>query len=202
MVEFFHFMETQPNRQIFLVFLFSILLHKTESILLKTALIDIIPFTNTSKGFFTGGFSVDLMNEVSKITNNITFEPYIVSDGQFGDKINGSWTGIMKDLITGKADITFAPMTYTAERAKSVQFSSPYLNVGLRLMELKKKQQTKLDSFLLPFHWTVWISVIGVIFLVGVLLWIFDLISPYGLSKINNPELNLANAFLNSGIGL
>eukprot|EP01080_Neovahlkampfia_damariscottae_P005672 gene5672-9493_t len=142
------------------------------------------------------------MSEVEKLLNNITFEPYVVADGKFGDKINGSWSGIIQDLISGKASVSFAPFTETSERAEVVQFSLPYLNVGLRLMELKKKVKPVLESFLLPFSWNVWISVIGVILLVGLLLWIFDTASPYGLSKIDNPELNLPNAFLNSGIGM
>eukprot|EP01080_Neovahlkampfia_damariscottae_P005671 gene5671-9492_t len=141
------------------------------------------------------------MQEISKIAN-FTFESYTVADGKFGEKINGTWNGVMGELVSKRADVTFAPLTYTAERATDVSFSSPYLNIGLRLMSLKEKQKVNLTSFLSPFEWTVWLSVVGVIVLVGILLWIYDLLSPYGLSKIDNPELNLANAFLNSGIGM
>ena len=186
------------NRGIVCSFFLLLLTRMYNSVILRSVMVEIAPFSTFNT---TVGFSLELMQEITKISN-FTFETYIVKDGKFGEKINGTWNGVIGELISNRADVSFAPLTYTAERAKDVQFTSPYLNIGLKLMSLKEKQIARLDSFLSPFDSSVWFSVVAVIFLVGVLLWIFDLISPYGLSKINNPELNLANAFLNSGIGL
>jgi ABC-type amino acid transport substrate-binding protein len=184
---------------LFLFFLFL----SCESIVLKTVVINQEPFTRTNiSGQLSLGFTIDLTVELTKLLNNITFENYLVEDGNFGSNINGTWNGVIGDLISKKADVAIVPLTYNSERAQVVKFTTPFLNVGLKVLALKVEKSPQLISFLLPFHWTVWISVVGVVVLVAILLWIYDFFSPYGLSKIQNSELNLTNSFLNSGIGM
>jgi ABC-type amino acid transport substrate-binding protein len=185
----------------FLVLIFFCL--SCESIVLKTVVINQEPFTRTNiSGQLSLGFTIDLTVELTKLLNNITFQTYLVEDGNFGSYVNGTWNGVIGDLVSKKADVAIVPLTYTSERANFIKFTSPFLNIGLKVLSLKVEKSPQLISFLLPFQWTVWVSVVGVVVLVAILLWIYDFFSPYGLSKIQNSELNLTNSFLNSGIGM
>ncbi len=50
---------------------------------------------------------------------------------------NIAWTGLIPSLQTGKADIIISSMTITEERAKTVDFSDPYIKSGLTLLIAK-----------------------------------------------------------------
>lgn len=76
------------------------------------------------------GFYVDMFNELLKrLKQNMTYELYHVPDNTFGSFVNGSWTGIVGQLNTSKADVAFSPLTITADRVKAIDFSSPYLGM-------------------------------------------------------------------------
>jgi ABC-type amino acid transport substrate-binding protein len=176
------------------------------SVTLKTVLVEDAPdtfFNQSGVGNSRfSGLSVDIMNLLSKRTN-LTFDVYLVADKQYGAFKNGQWNGIVGDLVDKKAEISFAPLTITASRKEAIDFI-PFSNIGLQLMINRPIATIQLDSFLKPFQPVVWFSVIGVVLLVGLLLWIYDVISPYGFSKTDEYRniLNFPNSLYNSGIGM
>jgi hypothetical protein len=59
------------------------------------------------------GFYVDLVIELSS-KMKFTYEIYEVKDKAWGGKsLNGSWDGLMKDLITKKADFAMTSLKIT-----------------------------------------------------------------------------------------
>lgn len=80
------------------------------------------PFEMTDPQGRPAGVSVDLANAL----------------GQFlGRKVeiqNIPFAGLIPSLQTGKIDLIISSMTATAERAKSISFSDPYLKTGLCLL--------------------------------------------------------------------
>lgn len=69
------------------------------------------------------GFNVDLLIHLQK-SLGIQFEIYQVRDMKYGAEINGSWNGLIRDLIKRKADMASALMAISETRARVVEFSS------------------------------------------------------------------------------
>jgi polar amino acid transport system substrate-binding protein len=80
------------------------------------------PFEMTDTSGKPTGVSVDLAHELGKaLGKKIVIE-------------NTTFDGLIPALKTGKIDLVISSMTATAERAKSIDFSDPYLSTGLCLL--------------------------------------------------------------------
>jgi polar amino acid transport system substrate-binding protein len=83
------------------------------------------PFEMTDTSGKPSGVSVDLAHELGKsLGRKVVIE-------------NTAFDGLIPALKTGKIDLIISSMTATEERAKSIDFSEPYLSTGLCLL-LKK----------------------------------------------------------------
>eukprot|EP01080_Neovahlkampfia_damariscottae_P006636 gene6636-10801_t len=159
--------------------------------------------TKTGNERFSG-FSIDMMNEILKTVPNITYDIQLVKDGNYGGLKNGSWNGMVGEMIRNEADITFSSLTVTGPRSDVIDYTSSFLDVGLRILIPKPQTAAKLDSFLEPFSWEVWLIICLTFLLFVVLLWLFDACSPYGYH--NHPdegfkhEMDFSNAVINAGM--
>jgi polar amino acid transport system substrate-binding protein len=88
------------------------------------------PFEMTDKAGKPSGVSVDLATALAKSLGR----PVVIE--------NTAFDGLIPALKTGKVDLVISSMTATAERAKSIDFSDPYLSTGLCLL-LKKDSSAK-----------------------------------------------------------
>ena len=52
---------------------------------------------------------------------------------------NGEWNGMIGELIRNEGDLAIAPLTITSQRQQVVDFSKPFMNVGISIMVLKPK---------------------------------------------------------------
>ena len=73
------------------------------------------------------GFYVDLFIELGEKLQ-FTYEIYEVEDKSFGyvNKL-GEWNGIIKDLMTAKADLAMTSMKITTARSEVIDFSVPFM---------------------------------------------------------------------------
>ena len=83
------------------------------------------PFEMTDPQGKPTGISVDLARDLAQALGR----PAVIE--------NIAWDGLIPALKTGKVDLVISSMTATAERAKSIDFSDPYIATGLCLL-LKK----------------------------------------------------------------
>ena len=83
------------------------------------------PFEMTDPSGKPTGVSVDIATDLAKSLGR----PVVIQ--------NISFDGLIPALKTGKVDLVISSMTATAERAKSIDFSDPYISTGLCLL-LKK----------------------------------------------------------------
>jgi len=93
------------------------------------------------------GFMVDMIAELSKMLGfNYTFKK--VDDDRYGQLINGTWNGMIGEIIDGKADIAASDVTITSMRENVVDFTMPFMNVGIGIL-YKKKHATYDMEYLL-----------------------------------------------------
>ena len=127
------------------------------------------------------GYSVDLVEEISKILHfNYTIK--LVEDGKYGsfDKDTGKWNGMIGELQAQKADLVVADITITYEREQGVDFTMPFMNLGVTILYKKPtKKDPNLFSFLSPLSFDVWIYIITAYLAVSLLLFFLSRLSPY-----------------------
>ncbi|RLU19384.1 ObirIr25a.2 [Ooceraea biroi] len=142
-------------------------------------------YNNETNKWF--GFCIDLLDEIRQ---SVPFEYEIreVEDQQYGSlNENGSWNGMIKELIDKRADIALSSLWVMAEREKVVDFTVPYYDlVGLTIMMQKSKTSTSLFKFLTVLESEVWLCILAAYFFTSFLMWFFDRWSPY--SYQNNRE--------------
>ncbi|XP_066999463.2 glutamate receptor ionotropic, kainate 2 isoform X3 [Anabrus simplex] len=127
------------------------------------------------------GYGIDLIHEISNILGfNYTFK--LVPDGRYGslNRETKEWDGMMKELLDQKADLAIADLTITYDREQAVDFTMPFMNLGISILYRKPiKQPPNLFSFLSPLSLDVWIYMATAYLGVSVLLFILARFTPY-----------------------
>ncbi|XP_057333872.1 glutamate receptor 1-like isoform X2 [Microplitis mediator] len=128
------------------------------------------------------GYCKDLA-ELITAELGIKYELRIVQDGKYGSEnpdIPGGWDGMVGELIRKEADIAIAPMTITSERERVIDFSKPFMSLGISIMIKKPiKQKPGVFSFLNPLSKEIWVCVIFSYIGVSIVLFIVSRFSPY-----------------------
>ncbi|KAG7216937.1 hypothetical protein INR49_001591, partial [Caranx melampygus] len=104
------------------------------------------------------GFCVDMLRELADILK-FSFKIKLVDDGLYGaPEPNGSWTGMVGELINRKADLAVAGFTITSEREKVIDFSKPFMTLGISILyRVQLGRKPGYFSFLDPFSPAVWL---------------------------------------------
>lgn len=126
------------------------------------------------------GYCVDLTKRIAEIVN-FTYELRLVNDNTFGARgiqqkfyrikviskfklhsknrikkdANGNWNGIVGELVRHEADIAIAPLTITSARERAIEFSMPFMNIGISIMIKKPKKEVCIALILkktIPTH--------------------------------------------------
>ena len=87
------------------------------------------------------GISVSLFQMIADELN-FKYELYLVEDGLFGGiGENGTWNGMLGDVIYKKADIAINGFNPTKDRVKQVHFTHPYMYDNLAFVLRKPSKQ-------------------------------------------------------------
>ncbi|KAM5307503.1 glutamate receptor 2 isoform X1 [Desmodus rotundus] len=127
------------------------------------------------------GYCVDLAAEIAKHCG-FKYKLTIVGDGKYGarDADTKIWNGMVGELVYGKADIAIAPLTITLVREEVIDFSKPFMSLGISIM-IKKPQKSKpgVFSFLDPLAYEIWMCIVFAYIGVSVVLFLVSRFSPY-----------------------
>ncbi|RZC36839.1 Lig chan, ANF receptor and/or SBP bac 3 domain containing protein [Asbolus verrucosus] len=190
--------------------------HNNETIKKKPlkvliSLIEPFAMLTPTAGFLTGndryqGFGIDLIHELS-LMKGFTYTILNQEDKRNGDfdENTKKWGGMIGEIMEGRADLAIADLTITAERQQAVDFTAPFMNLGISILYQKpRKAPPSFFSFADPFALEVWIFVALSYFTISMVLFILgricssEWINPYPC--IENPEflvnqLSLRNCF-------
>ncbi|XP_069947292.1 uncharacterized protein [Cherax quadricarinatus] len=139
---------------------------------------------NASRGYEVvccSGLSVDLMINVATDLE-IEIQVYLVMDGTFGAPRSTGWTGIVGDLLDGSADLSFAPISVTAQRARHLDFSDPYFFSSMSILSSTKQMEVPLLAFLVPFSPDLWIAIFVSLNITAFSVAAYEWLSPFGLN--------------------
>lgn len=126
------------------------------------------------------GYCIDIIFELSRILG-FKYEFHLVRDrvhGVMNEK--KEWNGMIRELIDREADLAVGDLTITYEREQVVDFTMPFMNLGVSILFRKPtKKFPKLFSFLQPLSIEIWIYMATAYIGVSLLLFIIARFSPY-----------------------
>ncbi|XP_074389963.1 glutamate receptor ionotropic, kainate 5 isoform X10 [Zonotrichia albicollis] len=158
-------------------------LNASDSLANKTLIITTIlenPYVMRVGGDRYEGFCVDMLRELAALLK-FRFHIKLVEDGLYGaPEPNGSWTGMVGELINRKADLAVAAFTITAEREKVIDFSKPFMTLGISILyRVHMGRKPGYFSFLDPFSPAVWLFMLLAYLAVSCVLFLAARLSPY-----------------------
>uniref|UniRef100_A0A673WQS0 Glutamate receptor n=1 Tax=Salmo trutta TaxID=8032 RepID=A0A673WQS0_SALTR len=126
------------------------------------------------------GFCVDMLKELADVLK-FKYRINLVGDGVYGvSGTNGTWTGMVGELISRKADLAVAGLTITAEREKVIDFSKPFMTLGISIMyRVHLGRRPGYFSFLDPFSPGVWLFMLLAYLAVSCVLFLVARLTPY-----------------------
>ncbi|XP_059149035.1 ionotropic receptor 25a-like [Physella acuta] len=124
------------------------------------------------------GYCIDLLEKIAE-SMNFDYDIYDTDDVGSMDE-QGRWSGAIKELMDGRADIAVGPISVMAERETVIDFTVPYYDlVGLTILMRNPKVDYSLVKFLSVLDEEVWGCIIGAFLLFSVLICLFDRLSPF-----------------------
>ena len=141
------------------------------------------------------GFCVDLAREICQ--EKLQFPYKFLIETKYGTEIEkGVWDGMVGALVNRDADLSIATLTINGAREKAVDFSKPFIDLGISIMIRKpEKQKPGVFSFLAPLSKGIWICVIISYVLVSLILFFVSRSSSYEWYFENESDLIPRNKF-------
>ncbi|XP_035212026.1 glutamate receptor ionotropic, kainate 2-like [Stegodyphus dumicola] len=184
----------------------------TTNITLKVTTIESTPYVmvkadrNLTGNERFEGFCIDLLKTIADLIG-FSYELYIVPDKKFGaeNTTTGEWNGLVREIIDKNADLAMAPMTINYARESVIDFTKPYMNLGIGILfKLPKSMPSRLFSFMSPLAVDIWLYVLAAYALVSCCMFIVARFSPYEWQNphpcvsdcdIMENQFSLANSF-------
>ncbi|KAI3383468.1 hypothetical protein SNEBB_007471 [Seison nebaliae] len=140
----------------------------------------IVNGTNGTKYEEYEGYCIDLLKELAKRIDNFYYIVRPAKDNQFGNRNSkGEWNGMIGELVRGEADLAIASLTITSEREQYVDFSKPFMQMGISIMIQKPaKKSPSVFSFMNPFSHDIWMCIIFAYVGVSVVIFLVSRFSP------------------------
>eukprot|EP00243_Klebsormidium_subtile_P013209 TRINITY_DN8558_c0_g1_i1.p1 TRINITY_DN8558_c0_g1~~TRINITY_DN8558_c0_g1_i1.p1 ORF type:complete len:528 (+),score=86.28 TRINITY_DN8558_c0_g1_i1:336-1919(+) len=142
------------------------------------------------------GMLVDLLPLLFQYANmNVTLEYYYTPFDAGGVLLpNGTWNGVIGELVAGRADIAAFPLSLAPGRPDAIDMTYSYYEAGLGM--IVKKESGTFDGvtvFLKPFTTKLWLSLIATVVFITLSLHLLAWVSPYGryeVKKVRNVTSN------------
>ncbi|XP_045107939.1 glutamate receptor 1-like isoform X2 [Portunus trituberculatus] len=135
----------------------------------------------TGNGRFEG-YAKDLADLVASYLN-VNYTLQVVKDQTYGaidESKEGGWNGMVGELVRKEADIAIAPLTITSSRERVIDFTKPFMTLGISIMIKKPvKEKPGVFSFMSPLSQEIWTCVVFAYFGVSIVLFLVSRFSPY-----------------------
>nr|XP_050028110.1 glutamate receptor ionotropic, kainate 2-like [Dermacentor andersoni] len=116
------------------------------------------------------GFCVDLLREMARLLG-FHYQLQLVRDGAYGSRDSrGHWNGMVRELLDMEADLAIGDLTITYAREAVVDFTTPFMTLGVGILYRKPQPEHSLLFFLSPLSTDVWLCVAAAYVVVSLLL--------------------------------
>ncbi|ESP02133.1 hypothetical protein LOTGIDRAFT_111488, partial [Lottia gigantea] len=131
--------------------------------------------------FLFEGLLIDILEELSKMLG-FRYNLSLVPDGKFGSLKPPPrfWTGMVRVILDGKADLALAPFQVTPDRSNVVDFTKPFMTKGTTTMVKRPEFKVGHFQFLRPLSKYVWIAIFVSFVCVSLIL--------FAVSRVNSDK--------------
>lgn len=144
---------------------------------------DDFPFVATTgegSGEFYG-LCILLLDTIGSVLNFIYTTTYEADDLNWGEKINGTWNGLLKELVFRNKNLTINYFTFTYDRSQDFDFSAPYFYEGFGFALRMPVALPLWMNLIFPFLEQVWVAIIITLFFLPIFF--FGILRLYGANK-------------------
>lgn len=150
---------------------------------------------------YKGGLEIEMLQMIQKATNMSVVFRQPPSDGKWGILLdNGSWTGVLRELIEGVSDMAFGAVYYRCHISGDViECTTPYILDETVWYVPCAQPNPRWTSLSRVFKLSLWLGFILGYIIISVLIWIIVKISNV-VATVGNKSLTytkLAKCFLN-----
>uniref|UniRef100_A0AAV2LHB6 Glutamate receptor n=1 Tax=Knipowitschia caucasica TaxID=637954 RepID=A0AAV2LHB6_KNICA len=129
------------------------------------------------------GFCIDILKKIAKHVK-FTYDLYLVTNGKHGKKINGTWNGMVGEVVLKNAHMAVGSLTINEERSEVIDFSVPFIETGISVMVSRSNGTVSPSAFLEPFSADVWVMMFVMLLIVSaVAVFVFEYFSPVGYNR-------------------
>ncbi|XP_032869139.1 glutamate receptor ionotropic, NMDA 2B [Amblyraja radiata] len=129
------------------------------------------------------GFCIDILKKIAKYVK-FTYDLYLVTNGKHGKKINGTWNGLVGEVVRKHAHMAVGSLTINEERSEVIDFSVPFIETGISVMVSRSNGTVSPSAFLEPFSADVWVMMFVMLLIVSaVAVFVFEYFSPVGYNR-------------------
>lgn len=127
------------------------------------------------------GVCPDIIADFAK-TLNFSYEYVEPKDGKFGslNKETLQWSGLIGEMLAHSTDMIVIDLSVSYERKEYIDFTVSFMDSGISLALKGESGKNNLFFFLGPFHSSVWVCILAVVFLASIVQNLFNKLSPYG----------------------
>ena len=128
------------------------------------------------------GYCIDLLKLLMRDIG-FSVRIHLVKDGKYGalNHTTNMWSGLIGEVVRGEADIAISDLTINEQRSKVVDFTHPYMDVGMGvLVKVARRGKDNWTGFMDPFAPNLWIALIVCINTALLIMWLLERFSPYG----------------------
>ncbi|XP_068908898.1 glutamate receptor ionotropic, kainate 2-like [Tenebrio molitor] len=126
------------------------------------------------------GYGMDLIDGICKLYEcNYEFE--LVPDNNYGkyDPKTKEWNGLIRHLLDRKADLAICDLTTTYERRKAVDFTNPFMTLGISILYAKiVKEPPELLAFTNPLSLDVWLYMVTAYMVISMIIFLVARLNP------------------------
>ncbi|XP_060076117.1 glutamate receptor ionotropic, NMDA 2B-like [Ylistrum balloti] len=131
------------------------------------------------------GLCIDLLKILSE-RMDFDYELYEVPDQTWGlpDQRTGQWNGLIKQVMTHRADMIMTSLKITPKRNEFIDFSVPFLETGISIVVSIRKGAISPTAFLEPYDYPSWcLILVFSVHATGASIFIYEWLSPRGLDQ-------------------
>ncbi|XP_026775302.2 glutamate receptor ionotropic, delta-2 isoform X2 [Pangasianodon hypophthalmus] len=124
------------------------------------------------------GFAIDVLDALSNYLG-FKYEIYLAPDHKYGSQqADGSWNGLIGELVFKRADVGISALTITPERESVVDFTTRYMDYSVGVLLRKAERTVDMFACLAPFDLSLWACIAGTVLLVGTLVYLLNWLNP------------------------
>ncbi|CAK1581472.1 unnamed protein product [Parnassius mnemosyne] len=128
----------------------------------------VVKKTNESRT--VGGVEIEILNTIASKMNfkPKLYQPLNAEQNKWGQKQpNGSFSGLLGEMVTGKADIAVGNLQYTPYYQELTDLSIPYTSQCWTFLTPEAMTDNSWKTLILPFKLYMWIAVLLVLLVTG-----------------------------------